>query len=483
MGNIIILDNSEGELPDVLTSTGQGGFLSSGYLLEAPATAAIDDGETPQFVLTNAKYGVSFESDTHTDEVRPGSGYRTIAVVTDRRVLILVGGVGDDHDKEFSVPHSEIEQVDSSTRLRHGTLTITRTGGATLTLHCGTDGLDDVTTFLENVSQAWVHAETVLEAVRSSLVEASDHREAGDIEAARTATETAMSHLEEAKATVSGVPSTRAAQAMQQRVETVSARTIEVDSRARRSYAHQLLDQGEAHWRAQEYEDAYDIFEQAIGEYETLLSHPHEHVPEVSAIQSEREQLRDIREQLTEAPLKNAEEAVADAQAADDTEDATAYWAEALERYRIALRLDWGAETRRFAGDPDRIREHLGIVAENLTAARRSLASDATEAGDWYAAAGQYEAALEEFAVAHDAFEEALTTARDCYPDAVEHLQTELDAVEDRIERARAELDEESARETDHVSPEVNHSEDSPTSTDTADGHTAGESTQSVIEK
>ena len=479
MGQVIILDNQESDLPAVLTSTGQGGFLSPGTLQESPAVAALEDGERAQFVLTNGKYGVSFESETRHEEVRPGKGYRTIGVVTDRRVVVIVGGARDDGDHEFAVPHAEIEQIDATSRLRHGELTITRTGGTTLTIHCGTDGLDAVTAFLEAVSQAWVHAETLLEDVRTSLVEASSLREDGELDAARTATRAAFDRLEDAEETVSDVPSARAVAAMERRIGTVSARAATVDARVRRSCAHQLLDDGEQQWREQEYEAAYDTFERALDEYEAVLAHPHEHVPEVSTVQSEREKLRGVVERLSAAPIESARRAVEDAEAADDPARAVTHWEDALERYRIAMRLDWGAEERRFDGDPAAIRERLGEVAQRLTATRRTIASDKTEAGDWYAAAGQYDAAIAEFEAARTAFEAALETARDCYPDAVEHLRTELDAVEGRIERAHGELTE---RDRDDSRPTSEGGHDG-TATGRTAAHTAGESSQSVVEK
>ncbi|WP_324756922.1 hypothetical protein [Haloarcula montana] len=476
MGQIIILDNSEDDLPDVLTSTGQGGFLSSGTLQESPATAALEGDERAQFVLTNGKYGVTFESETRRDEVRPGKGYRTIGVVTDRRLVILVGGVDEDGDHEFAVPHAEIEQVETTTRLRHGELTIRRTGGATLTLYCGTDGLDTVTTFLDAVSQAWVHTETVLEDIRTSLVEASDRREDGDIAAARAAVRNAFDRLSDAEATVSGVPSERAVAAMERRVETVSARAATVDTRIRRSYANQLRDEGEQYWRDQRYEAAYDTFEAALDEYEAALSHRYEDVPDVSTVQSERDRLRETLDRLSAAPIERAEQAAEAAAAADEPEQAVTHWEIALERYRTAMGLDWGADERRFDGDPAAIRDRLGEVAQRLTETRRTIASDKTEAGDWYAAAGQYDPAIEEFEAAREAFENALETAHDCYPDAVEHLRTELDAVEGRIERAQAELTEcdDGSQPTSDRDGAVD---------ETTPAHAAGENNHSVVEK
>jgi len=113
----------------------------------------------------------------------------------------------------------------------------------------------------------------------------------------------------------------------------------------------------------------------------------------------------------------------------------------ALDRYRTALELDWGADERRFAGEPDQIRERLGEVVEQAVAARRSAATAARDAGDWYVGAEQYEVATEEVADAREQFELALALARDQYPDAVDHLTVELEALEKRVERATAARD------------------------------------------
>ncbi|MFC7020303.1 MULTISPECIES: hypothetical protein [Haloarcula] len=438
MGQIINLDNLGGSYPDVLTSTGRGGFLSKGYLAEKPAVSAIEADETPQYVVTNSKNGVSVESGDTTDHVRPGSGYRTVAVLTDRRVVVLVGGADSDGgDRQFAVPFAEIETVDSDSSLRHGRLTFHRTGGTRWYIHCESDGLGAVTRYLDDAAQKWIHVENTLDDVKRELVQANELRNDGSNDAALTAAERASTLLEKASTTASEFNTGREGDSMASRVEVVRERCLRTLASIRLGRARTATDEGEERWRADEYEAAYDAYERARDEYEAVLSLDR-HLADIDEILAERDRLDTLIEQLEQSPLRKAVAADNEAAAADDSGQAAEYWAEALEHYRTALQVDWGADERRFAGDPEKIRERLRVVAENLTAARRSVASDAMGAGDWFADAEQYETALEEYEDARQKYETALETARDCYPDAVTHLETELEALDQRIERVEA---------------------------------------------
>ncbi|MFC7251136.1 hypothetical protein ACFQJ5_14975 [Halomicroarcula sp. GCM10025324] len=440
MGQIINLDNLGGSYPDVLTSTGQGGFLSTGYLREKPAVSAIEADETPQYVITNSKNGVTVESDGTTEHIRPGSGYQTIAVLTDRRVVVLVGGTDSDGgDRQFAVPFAEIETVDSDSSLRHGRLTFYRAGGTRWYIHCERDGLEAVTRYLDDAAQKWIHVENTLDDVKRELVQANELRNNGSNDAALTAAKRASTLLERASSTASEFNVDREGDAMACRVEVVRERCLRTLSAIRLGRARNARDEGEARWRADEYEAAYDAYERARDEYRAVLSLDR-HLADIDEILAERNRLDTLIEQLEQSPLRKAVAADNEAAAADKSDQAAEHWAEALDHYRTALQVDWGADERRFAGAPSKIRERLRVVAENLTAARRDVASDAMSAGDWFADAEQYEAALEEYADAREKYEAALTTARDCYPDAVTHLETELEALDQRVERTEAAL-------------------------------------------
>jgi tetratricopeptide (TPR) repeat protein len=438
MGKIINLDNSGDEPPDALTGTGPGGLLSSGYLRDEPALSAVDADETPQFVLTSRKRGIEIGTSAGTETVRPGSDYRMIGVVTDKRLLLLVGS--GDGDRRFAVPHVEIDQIAGDRSLGHGLITFRRCGDTEWRVHCGKRGIADLTAYLSHASQAWVRIENSLDEVKRLLVAATEQRDRGDHkEALETALE-AGDRLDTARATATefGPGDTNA---LEDRVTTVRERHIATLAEVRRSRARRAVDTGEQRWRRTDFEAAYDAYDAARAEYDAVLSLPTAAVPDLADIREERERLDAVVEDLERSPLRTAVEADNEAVAADDPEVAADHWAEALDAYRDVLELDWGADERRFAGDPEKVRDRLGTVAENLVAARRTVATDAMEAGDWYADAGQPDAALTEYETARSAFETALTAARDCYPDATDHLEAELGAVEQRLSRTDARLD------------------------------------------
>lgn len=437
MGKIINLDNLGGDVPDVLTGTGPGGFLSSGYLHDGPARAAIEDDETPQFVVTSSKRGLEIGTQGSTETVRPGSKYRMIGVVTDRRLLLLVGEAGG--DTRFAIPHAEIDQVEGDTALGHGRISFRRCGDATWEIHCGTQGIAELSAYLTHASQAWVRVENILDEVKRTLVTATEQRDRGDHDAALETAHDARDRLDAAAGTAAEFGPRESA--LESRVTTVRERYVATVAEVRRSRARRAVDTGEQCWRQNAFEAAYDAYDDARKEYDAALSLPAESVPDVGAIREERDRLDTVVSELEQSPLRAAVAADNDAVAADDPDVAADHWAEALDAYRDVLELDWGAETRRFAGDPEKVRDRLGTVAENLVAARRTVATDAMEAGDWYADADQPDAAVEEYETAVAAFETALEAARDCYPDATDHLEAELDAVEQRLSRTRARLD------------------------------------------
>ncbi|WP_423999875.1 hypothetical protein ACOZ4I_12135 [Haloarcula salina] len=436
MGNIINLDNFDGDLPDALTETGTGGLLSSGYLHDAPAKAALDDGETPRFVVTSAKRGLEIERGEELESIRPSRGYRMVGVATDKRLLVLVGD--GDGDSRFALPYAEIEQVDGETGLSHGRCTIRRGSGAVWHVHCGKQGLLELTAYLSHATQAWVHVENTLDEATRTLVTATERRDRGEYDAALTAVEAASECLDEAAETAADFGATDGASALERRVRAVRERHANALADVRRSRARRAAEAGEAHWRNEAFEAAYEAYEDARAEYDAILAVPEGLLDEAEAIRAERERLDSVVDALSQSPLRLAVEADNAAIAADDPAEAAAHWTDALEAYRAVLELDWGADERRFAGGPEKIRDRLSAVAENLVAARRTVATDAMEAGDWYADAGRPEVALEDYESARDAFESALDAARDCYPDAVDHLEAELDALTHRLERARA---------------------------------------------
>lgn len=440
MGHVIRVDNEEGSTQSVLTETGTGGLLSSGYLRDKPAIAYLEEDETPVFVLTNRKRGVEIARGEGTERLTAGSGYRTITVVTDRRLLIIVGdssAASIDGDQCLGVQLVDVEGVNADSGRRGGELTVTRPGGRALTIHCGTDGLDEAAAYVTAASQAWIHVENTLDDVKRSLVTATSHCDAGEYDAALEAAQEAYHGLNEPRRAATKFDAEWTATAMITRVDQVQQRCAGMLAQTRRGRARRFSNEAESHWRDDEFEAAHDAYERAQEELETVLTYDSGAVDR-DEVHEEVERVERVTAELEEAPLRRAVEADRAASRADEPIDAAPHWEDALEAYRIVLELDWGAEERRFVGKPDQIRERLGTVVERLVSARRSAATKAKRAGDWYVGAEQYDVAVEEFETAREQYDLALEVAQDRYPDATDHLTVERDAVGAQLERARA---------------------------------------------
>jgi tetratricopeptide (TPR) repeat protein len=453
MGQIIKVDNQNGDLPDLLTETGTGGVISAGYLEDAAATTHLEAGETPVFVLTNRKRGIEHTENGETSRYTPGDGYRTIVVLTDTRVVTAVGGTPHPHidgDAVRSIPLVEIDRVDHEGGRRVSELMLSH-GDGTTTIYTG-GNTDEVVAYLRDVSQTWIHVENVLEDVRRYLVDTTDHRTAGNYDAAMGTARKAAETLADSRETATTCRDNWGITSPVERVEAVKQRLVETLAEVRTGRARAIADAAEDHWRSHEYERAHDKYEEARSEYEAVRNYAVDTAE--ASVREEQERLERILDRLEATPLRRARAAHRTAADADDPATAAAAWETAMERYRTALELDWGAPERRFDGDPPAIREQLETAVKNAITARRKAAADAKGAGDWYLGADQFDLAIEEFETALAQYEQALTVARDRYPNAVDHLTVERDAIETRIERARERKGSESVDPVETTEPD-----------------------------
>ena len=443
MGRIINVDNQEGKSTSVLTQTGKGGLLSSGYLRDDPASAYLD-GETPVFVLTNQKRGVEIGRDRGEEHVTPGSGYRTIAAVTDRRLLVLVGDSGTervDGDQQLSIPLPEIQSVTAESGRRDATLTVEQSDGHTVAVHTAGSGLETVAEYVETAATAWRHVETTVDGVTRALVTALDRRDGGAYDDALDGAQAAADQLEDARQTAREFADEWPGTAMLERVRSVERRCENTEATVRVGRARQFADRGERHWREEEFEEAHDAYDRGMAEYDAARALPASAVEDADRIEAEARRLERTIERLEAAPLQAAIEAD---RAADDAEDPVAaadHLETAMDRYRRAMAVDEDAERRRFDGDPQDIEQRLSDVIESVTAERRKAGTDAKQAGEWYVGTEEYDLAVEEFETAREQFGRAIEVASEHYPDAVDHLEADLATVEESLERVRAERD------------------------------------------
>ena len=145
VGKIINVTTGEGGLPDPLTETDVGGVQSGAYLADGPAIDVVTDDETVAFVATNRTHGIAMTADT-TRHALPDSRYRTVVVVTDRRVIGLVGRA--DGDKVVTLDVSAITEVTTTSERRTGQLTLVPADGPTWTVRTGARGLSALADYL-----------------------------------------------------------------------------------------------------------------------------------------------------------------------------------------------------------------------------------------------------------------------------------------------------------------------------------------------
>jgi tetratricopeptide (TPR) repeat protein len=443
MGRIINVDNQEGKSTSVLTQTGKGGLLSSGYLRDDPASAYLGE-ETPVFVLTNQKRGVEIVREQGREQVTPGSGYRTIAVVTDRRLLVLVGDSSHenvDGDQRLSIPLPKIQSVGVESARRGGTLTVDRSGGSTVAIHTAGSGLDEVAAYLETAATAWRHVETTIDGVTRALVTALDRRDSGEYDDALDGAQAAIDQLEDARRTAGEFTDEWPGTAMLDRVQGVDRRCKNTEATVRVGRARQFADRGERRWRQEDFEGAHDAYDRAMAEYDAARTLPASAVEDADRVEAEARRLEGTIERLEAAPLQAAIEADRAAEDADDPVATADHLETAIDLYQRAVAVDEDADGRRFDGDPRDIERRLTDVVEDVTAERRKAGTDAKQAGEWYIGTEQYDLAVEEFETAREQFQRAIEVATDHYPDAVDHLEADLAAVEESLERAEAERD------------------------------------------
>lgn len=116
--------DAEGDLnSDLLTQTGGGSLLSTGYFHNRAVIERIRPNEQPHYILCNRKKGLLIEHEGTTEHIRPSSDYRSVAVISDHRLLFVVGKTSGDWEQ--SIELSSIQAVKVSSGWTKDKLTVT----------------------------------------------------------------------------------------------------------------------------------------------------------------------------------------------------------------------------------------------------------------------------------------------------------------------------------------------------------------------
>src|SRR6056297_3514446 len=110
-----------------LPRSGSDAGSSGGYLRGKRLTDYFEGSERPAFVLSNEAKGIKHERGDETAVVTPGEDYQAVAAVTNERVLLVVGGNDErgGHNREVSLPYTEIRSIETRTGVFKSRLTIT----------------------------------------------------------------------------------------------------------------------------------------------------------------------------------------------------------------------------------------------------------------------------------------------------------------------------------------------------------------------
>jgi tetratricopeptide (TPR) repeat protein len=443
----IISDYNPDEVDEsTLAGTGRGGMLSSGYLRDDPIEAHLEPGERPVLIRSNEKKGISYRHLQTGDERRivPGEGYRAFAVLTDTRLLFLVGDTRDRGDGDHAVAMSlaDVEVVERSSGLLASELIVTTAGDVRWTFPCRGD-LSAVADYLDAASLTWMDVERRLDEARDAVVAATEAHDDHEYDEA----------FEHVRAAMAATDATRRAErelaaggvaAIDARIERMEDRIADVRIRTLESRATHEMDVAEEHWRAGEYGDAHDAFTAAHDDFAEALAASDE---DFEGSRRLRERLARVERNLAaleRAPVERADDCCERAAETDELAERGDLLQRALESYRAALELDWGRSAKRFETDTSEVRERVDAVARDLVEVRRRYASGQVRRGDEFADVGEPAQAVGCYREAIDALSATVDPARELVPEAAEAVTDHREAIEERLAALDVDREDES---------------------------------------
>jgi hypothetical protein len=441
MSTVIESYNPNGVNEAVLRGTGPGGLLGDGFLHDDPLASYVGSAEEPVFVRSNEKKGVFYDGVQSDDEghIRPGDGYRAFMLVTDARVTFVIGDTADrdDGDTSIVVPLADIQLIDASEGLLASEVVLMTLADVRWRFPCSND-VGELRSYLEVATGAWKRLESHLDEAREQLLAAGRHREAGEYDAAMTGLDTASDAVAAARQQETAFVETGVA-AMRSRIERTENRLGEARLETLQGRATHNLDRAERLWRADEYAAAHDAFRAARSAYVAALGNARTAVDEPEALRQRLSGVQRNLAALERAPVERADRARNSAARADDAAERATLLDRALERYRLALELDWGRDEKRFGGDTDELRDRIDTVATDLVDARRRLADTRITDGDRHREAGRADRAVDRYQKARHQLASALATARELVPEAADPIAAERDELADRLQTIEAE--------------------------------------------
>ncbi|GAB6878233.1 hypothetical protein JCM17823_05070 [Halorubrum gandharaense] len=146
-----IVERAKGDVDQkLLEGTGTGGVLTAGYFADGPLVDHLDSTEQVEYALQNLTKGFVIGDENTKETVSPDTSFRTALLVTDVRLLFVVGKDGG--DVTFSVPLEDCYDVEISTGILKNRITVHTTSNTyDMYVQKGTD-VETVADYINNGS-------------------------------------------------------------------------------------------------------------------------------------------------------------------------------------------------------------------------------------------------------------------------------------------------------------------------------------------
>lgn len=429
MDDIIDLTGSDRD-HEVLTATESGGLLGGPFLHDTPVVKYLDDDERVRYAVRNKKSGVTIDRDGGSSEtVEPDDDYQALAVVTDRRLLVVVGM--DDGDVTREVPMREVFEARTESRgfLKYS-LAVETLDGDVLSFPSRANPAD-VVDAIDEFAQSWASAVRLLDEANEAFITGSA-AVPGDEITGRAAIETVEESLREAR-TVIEPAGPWAAAYVDDRVRDLAGDLGPLRREVRAAEAAANHAQGQRAWDDGEYETAAIAYETAVEKYGEALAAPGA-TPSDDQLRRRQRASAAERELLQVWPLTAADAARRKASELEETEDAARQWTATLEKYGTVLDVEWPSADRAFEADRGLIRKQLAAVADDAIHDSYAAGRQHVEGGDERADVNDMEGARERYARARDLFEQARVVASELHPNYLDDLETAIYTAEHRMD-------------------------------------------------
>ncbi len=381
----------------------------------------LDSGETVRFVLTSSK-GIERTADGRTTTIEPGSGHEAYAVVTDFRILFLVGSdaANPSVDVEFDLP--SVTRVEARSGLLSTSLVVVAEESTTVKFKpSGGPDLTDVADYVDRIGSAWQDLNRALARTRQATEVFEERLATGDD--AQEALTTARSRLSNAYHQATRHEDGPVDE-MLARIEPVEADLDERQVEARLDRVDELVE-------ATEDEDGFAATVSSLAEAADRLAEARDALADAEvdddAVADTLDERRAALDDVAASLLDDAEAACHDALDADDPNTALERWETAADRYRTLLDAEWDGLG---GASADALRYQLSWIIGRRIDALSALAASLEAEGDELDDAGEEGST--------DRYERAKARAESARDLAAEHPHADADRFDDRLD----ELDE-----------------------------------------